>query len=34
MDLEVLIKYLSWIVFFALVLAGIYFLPRRLGVMG
>ncbi len=28
------LKYLIWIVFFALALTGVYFLLRRLGVMG
>ena len=30
---EDLIKYLIWIVFFALALAGVYFLLKKLGVM-
>jgi len=34
MDLEDLIKYLIWIVFFGAALAGIYFLLRSLGVVG
>ena len=34
MDQEDLIKYLTWIVFFGLALAGLYFMLRRLGVMG
>jgi len=32
MNLDVLIKYLAWIVFFVLVLGGIYFMLKRLGV--
>lgn len=31
---EDLMKYLIWIVFFGLALAGVYFLLRRIGVMG
>jgi len=34
MDLENLIKYLIWIIFFGVALAGIYFLLRKLGVIG
>jgi len=34
MDIEDLIKYLIWIVFFALALVGIYFLLRKLGALG
>jgi len=34
MDIEDLIKYLIWIIFFAVALTGIYFLLRKLGVMG
>jgi len=34
MDLENLIKYLIWIIFFGVALAGIYFLLRNLGVIG
>ena len=34
MDLETLIKYLTWAVFFGLALAGIYVLLKKLGVMG
>jgi len=34
MDIEELIKYLTWIVFFGVALAGIYFTLRRLGVVG
>ena len=33
MDMEPLIKYLMWIVFFILALAGIYLMLKRLGVM-
>jgi len=34
MNLDDLIKYLILIVFFILALAGVYFLLRRIGVMG
>ena len=34
MGLENLIKYLTWIIFFGVALAGIYFLLRNLGVIG
>lgn len=34
MDLETLIKYLIWIIFFGVALAGLYFLLRNLGVIG
>ncbi len=34
MNLEVLIKYLTWIVFFGIALAGVYMLLKQLGVMG
>jgi hypothetical protein len=34
MDFDTLIKYLIWIVFFGIALAGVYFLLKRLGVMG
>jgi len=34
MDLENLIKYLIWIIFFGVALAGVYFLLRNLGVIG
>ncbi len=34
MNLDNLIKYLIWIVFFGVALAGIYFLLKKLGVMG
>jgi hypothetical protein len=34
MDLDELVKYLIWIVFFALAVTGIYFLLKRVGVMG
>jgi len=34
MNLDDLIKYLTWIVFFGIALAGIYFTLRRLGVVG
>lgn len=33
MDTEELIKYLVWIVFFALAITGIYLLLRKLGVI-
>jgi len=32
MNLDVLMKYLIWIVFFGIALAGIYFLFKRLGI--
>jgi hypothetical protein len=34
MDLENLIKYLIWIIFFGVALVGLYFLLRNLGVIG
>lgn len=34
MDLDNLIKYLIWIVFFGVAFAGLYFLLRNLGVIG
>jgi hypothetical protein len=34
MNIDDLINYLIWIVFFLMALAGIYFLLRNLGVMG
>jgi len=34
MGIENLIKYLIWIIFFGVALAGIYFLLRNLGVIG
>ncbi len=33
MNLDSLIKYLIWIVFFIAVLAGLYFMLNRLGVL-
>lgn len=33
MDLDDLIKYITWIVFFAIALVGLYFLLKKLGVM-
>ncbi len=33
MNLDEMIKYLIWVVFFALVFAGLYFLLKKLGVM-
>jgi len=33
MNLDDLIKYLIWIVFFGVVLVGLYFMLKRLGVM-
>ena len=33
MDLEEFIKYVLWIIFFAVALLGIYLLLKRLGVM-
>ncbi len=32
MNLDVLMKYLIWIVFFGIALVGIYFLFKRLGI--
>jgi len=34
MDLETLIKYLTWVLFFAVALAGVYLLLKKIGVMG
>jgi len=34
MNLDNLIKYLVWIVFFLLALTGLYFMLKRVGVMG
>jgi len=34
MDTEVLIRYLIWIVFFALALAGLYFMLKKVGLIG
>jgi len=33
MDLEAFIKYVVWVIFFAVALLGVYFLLKRLGVM-
>ena len=33
MDLDTLVKYLIWIVFFGVVLAGIYFMMKKLGIL-
>lgn len=33
MNLDELIKYLIWIVFFAIALFGIYFLLKRIGIL-
>ena len=33
MELDEVIKYLIWIVFFGVAIAGIYFMLKRLGVM-
>lgn len=33
MNIDDMIKYIIWIVFFALALAGIYFLLKNLGIM-
>ena len=33
MNLDILIKYLTWITFFVLVLTGLYFALRRIGVL-
>ncbi len=34
MNLDTLIKYLMWIVFFGVVLGGVYFMLGKLGVIG
>jgi hypothetical protein len=34
MNLDSLLKYLVWIVFFGVTLVGLYFMLRELGVMG
>jgi hypothetical protein len=34
MNLDDLIKYLIWIVFFGVALAGVYFMLKKLGVLG
>jgi hypothetical protein len=34
MDLEVLIKYLMWVAFFVIALAGLYFLLKKFGILG
>jgi len=34
MNLDTLIKYLIWIVFFGVALAGVYFMLKNLGVIG
>lgn len=33
-NIEDLIKYLTWIVFFGLALAGVYLLLRKIGIIG
>lgn len=33
MNLETLIKYLTWIVFFGVVLLGLYFMLKKVGVL-
>lgn len=33
MNLDAVIKYLIWIIFFGVALVGLYFLLKRLGVM-
>ncbi len=33
MNLDIFIKYLTWVLFFAIALAGIYLLLKRLGVV-
>jgi len=33
MDLDEMIKYLIWVIFFALVLGGLYFMLKKLGVI-
>ena len=32
MELEEMVRYLTWVVFFGIALAGIYFLLRALGI--
>jgi hypothetical protein len=34
MNIDALIRYLIWIIFFAAALTGLYFLLKSLGVMG
>lgn len=34
MDIEVLIRYLMWIVFFSIALAGLYFMLKKFGLIG
>ncbi len=34
MDVEVLIKYLVWIIFFAVALTGLYFMLKKFGLIG
>jgi hypothetical protein len=34
MNLDALIKYVVWIIFFGVALAGLYFLLKTLGVIG
>jgi len=34
MNLDNLIKYLMWIIFFGVALAGLYFMLKKLGVVG
>jgi len=33
MNLEILVKYLIWVVFFGVVLIGLYFVLKKIGVM-
>ena len=33
MKLDTLIKYIMWIVFFAIVLTGLYFVMKKIGIM-
>jgi hypothetical protein len=33
MNIDILMKYVIWIVFFGIAVAGVYFMLKRLGVM-
>jgi hypothetical protein len=33
MNLDILMKYVIWIVFFGIAVAGIYFMLKRMGIM-
>ncbi len=33
MDLDVLIKYLMWVVFFVIAFAGLYFMLKKFGIV-